>query len=363
MLNIINTSSDQLVRRLESEETRRTWTRRIFLRRIISCATAALLARPSRLLSAEVELKPIAILDAPSNLGLRPPRPEHEPGVWRLAAALRKRDIVSQLHAQDAGAVPRLPYSFENDEATGFRNGPTLARYTEQLSRKIGLQLEQDVFPLVLGGDCSILLGAALALRRRGRYGLCFIDGHNDFCYARDPKWRGRYTAAGLDLALATGHGPDALTNLEDLKPYVREEDVVALGFYEDPDPALTEFFAIEQFYKSKIQRLDAERIRKSGAEETAKVALESLERSDLKGFWIHVDTDVLHQSVMPAVDSPNPGGLTFEQLASILGVLLHSPKAVGMELTIFDPELDPKGNYAKALVNAMTSVFRVRQM
>lgn len=168
------------------------------------------------------------------------------------------------------------------------------------------------------------------------------------------------YTAAGLDLALATGHGPDVLANLEGLKPYVREEDVVALGFYEDPDPAGAKFYAIEQFYESKIQRLDAERIRISGAAETAKVALRSLERSE--GFWIHVDADVLHQSVMPAVDSPNPGGLIFEQLTSLLGVLLRSPKAMGMELTIFDPEVDPKGEYADALVRGMAAAFRVRQ-
>jgi hypothetical protein len=31
------------------------------------------------------------------------------------------------------------------------------------------------------------------------------------------------------------------------------------------------------------------------------------------------------------------------------------------MELTIFDPELDPEGKYATALVRAMTSAFRVR--
>ncbi|MGI8821069.1 MAG: arginase family protein [Chthoniobacterales bacterium] len=307
-------------------------------------------------------MKPIAILDAPSNLGLRPPRPEHEPGVWRLAATLREHGIVSRLRARDAGAVPRLPYSFDNDEATGFRNGPALARYAEQISLKIGSELDQNSFPFVLGGDCSILLGATLALRRRGRYGLCFIDGHNDFCYARDPKWRGRYSAGGLDLALSTGHGPDALVNLEGLGPYVREEDVVALGFYDDPDPAVTEFYAIEQFNESKIQRLDAERIRKFGAEETAKVALGLLERDDLEGFWVHVDADVLHQSVMPAVDSPNPGGLTFGQLTSLLGVLLRSPKAMGMELTIFDPELDPKGDYADALVRGMAAAFRVRK-
>jgi arginase len=348
---------------METDETRVNWTRRIFIRKVMAGVATGLLARPSRLLFANAWMKQVTILDAPSNLGLRPPRPSHEPGVWRLAAALRKHGVVNQLQAQDAGAVPRLPYSFENDEGTGFRNGPNLALYAEQLSRKIGSQLDQNTFPFVLGGDCSILLAATLALRRRGRYGLCFIDGHNDFCYARDPKLRGRYTAAGLDLALATGHGPDALTNLDGLNPYVLEEDVVALGFYENPDPAVTEFFATEEFYESQIQRLDAERVRKSGAVQTANVALRLLERSDLRGFWIHLDVDVLHQSVMPAVDSPNPGGLTFEQLTSLLGVLLRSPRVVGMELTIFDPELDPGGHYAAALVTALASAFRVRQM
>jgi len=91
------------------------------------------------------------------------------------------------------------------------------------LAHRVGQLLNEHSFPFVLGGDCSILLGPMLALRERGRYGLCFIDGHADFCYARDPKRRGRYTAAGLDLALATGKGPDALTNLQGRKPVVRE--------------------------------------------------------------------------------------------------------------------------------------------
>ena len=40
--------------------------------------------------------------------------------------------------------------------------------------------LDAGEFPFVLGGDCSILLGTTLAFRRRGRYGLLFIDGHTD---------------------------------------------------------------------------------------------------------------------------------------------------------------------------------------
>ena len=38
--------------------------------------------------------KPAAVIDAPSNLGLRPPGPGREPGVRRLASALRGRGIV-----------------------------------------------------------------------------------------------------------------------------------------------------------------------------------------------------------------------------------------------------------------------------
>ena len=37
--------------------------------------------------------------------------------------------------------------------------------------------LDRQEFPVILEGDCTIVLGSMLALRRRGRYGLLFIDG------------------------------------------------------------------------------------------------------------------------------------------------------------------------------------------
>ena len=61
--------------------------------------------------------------------------------------------------------------------ATARRSRPTRVA----LAERIGELLDAGERPLVLGGDCSILLGAMLALRRRGRYGLAFVDGHLDF--------------------------------------------------------------------------------------------------------------------------------------------------------------------------------------
>ena len=336
--------------------------RRTFLRLMTLALSAVLLARRTLGATAspppaKTSMKSIALLDAPSNLGLRPLRENHEPGAWRLPSALRAHGLRERLQGRDGGAVPRPPYSPERDDATGFLNGPELAKFSRALAEKISPLLDQKLFPLVLGGDCSILLGSALALRRRGRYGLCFIDGHSDFAYVHDPARRGRYTAAGLDLALSTGHGPAALCDLDKLQPYLHEEDVAAIGMPHVPID--NPYYDIASFYHSKIKIIEREEIAAKGAENCARQALERVIRPELAGFWIHLDADVLNASIMPAVDSPNEAGITFAELTGLLRVLLASPHAVGMEVTILDPELDPAGTYAGAFVDALVAGFR----
>src|SRR6202030_1222824 len=105
------------------------------------------------------------------------------------------------------------------DTAMKVRNAAGIRGYSLQLANRIEELLGQGKFPLVLGGDCSILLGSALALRKRGRYGLLFIDGHADLLTPASSQSGG---AAGMDLALATGLGPELLTHIEGTKPYIQ---------------------------------------------------------------------------------------------------------------------------------------------
>ncbi|RKH29219.1 arginase family protein [Corallococcus praedator] len=300
---------------------------------------------------------PISVLDAPSNLGLRPSAPGVIPGVYQLPRALRAQGIVTRLGAEDAGMVMPPAYSPEAEPDTGFRNGAALGRYSVALADRIGALRAQGRFVLLLGGDCSVLVGSSLALRRAGTHGLAFIDAHDDFSYDKDrAALAGRLTAAGLDLALATGHGPDALCDLDGLKPYLREEDVVHLGLSRsDEDTAV---LAVQEFDTSRIPSLPLTAIRQRGADAVGDEARALLEARELDGFWIHVDADVLDLSVMPAVDSPNPEGLRLEELTSLLASLLRSPQAVGLELTILDPDLDPEGHCARAFTEAVVAAF-----
>lgn len=237
-------------------------------------------------------MRSVTVVDAPSNLGLRPPKPGAEPGVRGMAAALRSLGIVERLNASDAGIVAAPAYSPDPEPTTGFRNGPAVARFTEQLAERIGELLAAGRFPLVLGGDCSVVLGPVLALRRRGRYGLAHIDGHDDYSYIRTiDDYAGRFAAAGLDLALATGHGPDALCDIDGLRPYVADTDVVQIGLNREPDDAV--HFRTETFENSAIRCYPAGFIRGHSTQTVAAEARGHLEDSRLDGFWIHLDADV----------------------------------------------------------------------
>lgn len=204
-------------------------------------------------------------------------------------------------------------------------------------------------FPLVLGGDCSIQLGASLALRRIGRYGLASIDGSADF---RHPGNSDRVGAAGgEELALATGRGQSDLADLEGLKPYLRDEDVRLFGIrdYDEDRAELAEL---------KIPTATVGEIREWGAADLAGAVLQSLETPATDGFWVHLDADVLDPSVMPAVDSPDPGGLSPDELGPVLAVLVRSERCVGLNVTIYDPDLDPDGTAGKLLADLVVGAF-----
>ncbi len=93
----------------------------------------------------EAPERTIAVLDAPSNLGLRPPRPGAEPGCKKLAGALRGQGIVERLGAYDAGGLAPAPYSGEWDGKT-VRSASAIARFSRDLAGRVEGLLEEGHF-------------------------------------------------------------------------------------------------------------------------------------------------------------------------------------------------------------------------
>ncbi|KUL24650.1 arginase family protein [Streptomyces regalis] len=284
-----------------------------------------------------------AIIEAPSVLGLRPS------GVQDLPQALLDAGLLDGLGAVRAGRVEPPAYDPTRDTDTGILNPHGIAEYSVRLADVVGGVLDAGRFPVVLGGDCSILLGNLLALRRRGRHGLLFLDGHTDFY---QPSAEPTGEAASMELALATGRGPRLLTDLEGRGRLLRDEDVVAFGFRDAAESAE----AGMQPLPPHLYAIDLDGVRATGATTAARQAVERLTAGTATGagFWVHLDVDVLDDAIMPAVDYRQPGGLTWEELEGVLRTALSDPGAVGFDVTIFNPRLDPDGGIAARLAECL---------
>ncbi|MDM4720489.1 arginase family protein [Micromonospora sp. WMMA1363] len=299
-------------------------------------------------------MRRIAVLDAPTNLGLRPPTPTSVPGCAKAPGALRDHGLLGRLRARDAGCMTPPRYdSGDWRPGDGVCHAPGIAGYSVALAERIGSIIDRGEFPLVLGGDCSVLLGPALAMHRLGeavggRIGLVFVDGHSDFRHPGNASYVG--AAAGEDLALVTGRGQANLAAIEGRRPYFRDIDVVVLGIRAHDEYRL-------DLQAAGIVTRPVPALRAEGAARTAQWAREQL--ADCAGYWVHVDVDVLDPAVMPAVDAPDPGGIAFAELEILLAGLVDTPHCLGVELTVFDPDYDPDGSYAAEIVNTLVAGLR----
>ena len=285
------------------------------------------------------------ILEAPSVLGLFPK------GVERLSRVLLDAGLAERLPAARGPLVRPPAYAAGIDPESGVRNATAIAGYARALADEVGSVLSRDAFPVVLGGDCSILLGSLLALRRRGRYGLLFLDGHADFAHpSEDPAGE----AASMDLALATGRGPKVVADIEDRGPLVRDDDVALLAYRVFTDG--TDRHLGTHVRDTAILVRDLDDIRRDGLTDALEASLARMARDDLSGFFVHLDADVLDDAAMPAVDYRDAGGLRFSEVARIVGAALATGKAVGLELTIFNPALDLDGSLARELVDMLVA-------
>jgi arginase len=159
-------------------------------------------------------------------------------GEARAPRALRDAGLVGRTGARDAGDVDATIDDPDRDARTGVIGFEQLRKASSEINSAVAAVLKEAGRPLVVGGDCAVLVGALAAAKERfGRVGLAFVDGHLDF-FGGDTSPSGE--AADMDLAFVTGRGPEGLVDLGGVTPPIAEPgDVVVMGYRNDPEEAV----------------------------------------------------------------------------------------------------------------------------
>jgi arginase len=272
-------------------------------------------------------------------------------GVARASAVLREYGLlealreVTQVH--DYGDVALPDPSPERDDATLLIDPGGLVTLVVRVRDAVASILNDGRFPLVIGGDCPLLLGCLAAAGKHGRIGLLFVDGHED---AYLPAQSSTGEAADMELALALGMVDVSWSaELATVLPLVGPADVRVLGAR---DAGLLDAEGVPSLV-DRLSVIDGAHLAADPVGETA-AACASLPEP----WWFHLDLDVLSTEALPAVDYPQDGGLGWEELGIVAEKALQAGP-VGWDVTIYNPDMDPQRTHARRIVGSLGSAVR----
>jgi len=267
----------------------------------------------------------ISVLGVPFNGDGTTPAEENPAATLRLAG-ITDFQLPLNVKVEDLGDIEIPAFSGIRDPDTSVLNLNEWVGVSRRTAEQMKAILNDGKFLIVLGGDCSILLGVfgAFALADMN-VGLMMLDGHTDY---RLPTSSSSGEPADLETAVLTGTGPNQLINMFGKAPLINPHDIVVCG-YREPD-------MIED---SEIRHFSAEKLKQIGPGLLAKQELKHMVHT--KDLWFHLDVDVLDPEIMP-VCFPEPGGLDDEQTFSFLENCMTSGRFVGISIACYHPKLDP---------------------
>jgi arginase len=298
----------------------------------------------------------IALLGVPSSAGT------HGPGQEKAPAALRSAGLIDRLEAADVSVVDHgdLPVAlFRADPA--HRDRQSIDRVVEvaRAVRDALLPLlDEPALPVVLGGDCTITLGALAALVTRWpEAGLLYFDGDLDLS---TPDTSRSGVLDTMVLAHILGEGTDELRTLGPRVPLLPADRIEAFGY----DP-------------SELNQAGRERLASRGLSATACTQLagadDRLAAELARGAWarlrkragrvlLHFDVDVIDSTDLPLANFPHFNeGLSERAALSCLAEFCRSPGLAALVITEINPDRDPSGELLDRFVDGLVAALSWR--
>ncbi|MFC0622457.1 arginase family protein [Kribbella deserti] len=290
----------------------------------------------------------IELLGVPSSAGA------HWPGQEKAPAALRQAGLGTALREAgvdflDAGDAPVSRWQPVR-EADGLSNASTVVAVARRTAERVGATLAEGRLPVVLGGDCSITVGAMAGLSTvEPEPGLVYFDGGFDL---GTPATTPGGIADSMGLAHLLGE-PGCHQPLASVGPTMAVDAV--LGFGVNDSGELSDQRGLRHFASADVRRTGVA---------MAKEARELMEARGRR-FLVHFDVDVIDFFDLPIADVPvhvdDHTGLRFALTMDCLDVFLASPALGGLVVTELNPDHAVPADIAAFAARLARSLTRTR--
>ncbi len=285
----------------------------------------------------------IALIGAPSSAGARFVGQEQAP------QSLRDAGLVQLLRSDghevvDLGDLAQASFA-PDPQHPKQQNLSLVVSVLEQVANRVESALADGMWPLVIGGDCTVTIGVLAALAKHfPKLGLMYLDGDVDL---NTPETTHTGILDGMVLAHILGEGAEELSRFGCRYPLLEEQDITLFGYSTEAggvDPV--EIGLLED---TRMAKYPMEKVR-DGVRDAATGALRDLEQQ-VDHILVHFDVDVVDVADFAAVDVPHDPGLGLLQVREALSIFLESHKSVGLVVTEFNASRDSDGTLALQLI------------
>jgi arginase len=224
-----------------------------------------------------------------------------------------------------------------------------IVEVTEVLANQVTTALQENEFPLILGGDHSVALGSVAGVAKvHKNIGVLWIDAHADF---NTPETTPSGNIHGMILSALAGLGDKRLTEIGGWTPKINMEYIVIIGA-RDLDPGEQDLLRKHQVHVFTMSDIDQQGI--------ASVMKQALAIAGQNGNPIHVslDLDSLDPHEAPGVGTPVRGGLSYREAHFAMELVARTEQMVSMDVVEVNSILDRENATAQLAVELTLSAL-----
>lgn len=231
-----------------------------------------------------------------------------------------------------------------------------IERTSLKLAEVVEKTLENDEFPLCIGGDHSMALGTLAGIssycKKRGlRLGVIWIDAHSDM---NTEETTPSGNIHGMSLAASIGLGSKQLTEIYSPSPKVLPENTVIIGArsIDSDEKNNIKKTGITVYTMSDIDKIGIHRI-------TSKVLKQF--KNNVDHIHVSFDVDSIEPTIVPGVGTPVPGGLSYREAHLLMETIAECGCMSSLEITEVNPILDNRNASAVFAVELVASSMGMR--
>ncbi|WP_257352334.1 arginase [Pseudalkalibacillus decolorationis] len=292
--------------------------------------------------------KKIGILGVPMDLGQMRRGVDMGPSAMRYAGILERLENLGY-DVEDRGDIEIPQREKVASKETNLKNLKGVIEASTRLSDGVHQLIEDDHFPLILGGDHSMAIGSLAGIaRHHDNLGVIWYDAHGDL-NTGDTSPSGNIH--GMPLAISLGIGDEQLTQISGYGPKIKPENIVIIGArsLDEGERELIREKGIKVFTMHEIDKMGMTKVMQEAIEYAS---------NGTDGVHLSLDLDGLDPAEAPGVGTPVLGGISYRESHLAMEMLAEADILTSAEFVEVNPILDDKNKTATVAVGLVGSLF-----